>query len=197
MNLPNRLTVLRIIMTAVFVALMSFENFSTFVLAYAVFTVASITDYYDGKIARERNIVTNFGKLLDPVADKVLLCAGFVMLMTIDELRIPGWAIVAIIGREFLITGGRALAASEGVVLAANRWGKFKTIFQMVYIFTFLFLAILLWPIHYWLPEYEVLYRHYVGQASCVSIIGVSALTVYSGIQFTVTNIENLKLGDA
>jgi CDP-diacylglycerol--glycerol-3-phosphate 3-phosphatidyltransferase len=120
MNLPNKLTIARCIMTVFFVGLMSFENFYCYFAAYLVFTVAAITDYYDGKIARERGLVTNFGKLLDPVADKVLLTSAFIMLMKVPELKVPGWAVVVILAREFLVTGARALAAADGEVIAAN-----------------------------------------------------------------------------
>ena len=142
MNLPNKLTVARCFMALIFVGLMSFENAFCYLAAYFLFVAAAITDYYDGKIARERNLVTNFGKLLDPVADKVLMVAALIMLMTIPDLRIPGWTIVLILGREFLVTGARSLAAAEGAVIAANKWGKTKTVLQMVYVSAFLLVAL-------------------------------------------------------
>ena len=126
MNLPNQLTVARFIMALVFVVLMSFHHVVAQSLGYLLFIAATITDFYDGKIARDRNLVTNFGKLLDPVADKVLVVAAFIMLMKNPYLSVPGWTVVAILAREFLITGARSLAASEGVVIAANKWGKTK-----------------------------------------------------------------------
>ena len=142
MNLPNQLTIARCFMAVVFVGLMSFQNFFSYTLAYVVFIVAAITDYYDGKIARERGLVTNFGKLLDPVADKVLLTSAFIMMMKMPELRVPGWAIVVILAREFLVTGARSLAAAEGEVIAASATGKTKTVLQLVYVFTILFFAL-------------------------------------------------------
>lgn len=193
MNLPNRLTVFRLILVPVFVALISFDWLGCYVLAFLVFTVATITDYYDGKIARERNLVTNFGKLWDPVADKVLITAAFIMLMTMPELDIPGWTVIAVIGREFLVTGARSQAAADGLVIAANRYGKMKTILQMTYVFTFFALAILqrvaeqLTGTTYF-PE--VLHA-----ASLWAIVAVAAYTVYSGVQFARANWATLRLG--
>ena len=195
MNLPNQLTIMRIFMTAIFVSLMSFHDVVTFIFAYLVFTIASITDYYDGKIARERNIITNFGKLLDPVADKVLICSAFVMMMTLDELHVPGWAVVLIISREFLVTGARSLAATEGIIIAANKYGKLKTIFQMVYVFTFLFFVIVTWPIKTLCPQHYPIFNDVLSKSSLWCMVYVAAYTVYSGIQFTRINLDNLKLG--
>ena len=142
MNLPNKLTVARCILTAFFVGLLSIENVYCYLVGYIVFVVAAITDYYDGKIARERNLVTNFGKLLDPVADKVLVVSAFVMLLGIPDMNVPPWSIVLILAREFLVTGARSLGAAQGTVIAANKWGKLKTTLQMIYVCTFLFFAV-------------------------------------------------------
>jgi CDP-diacylglycerol--glycerol-3-phosphate 3-phosphatidyltransferase len=200
MNLPNKLTVARCILTVLFVALMTYANPICYIVAYALFAVAAITDYYDGKIARERNLVTNFGKLFDPIADKVLLVAGFIMLMKIPELHIPGWAIVAIIAREFLITGARTLAAAEGVIVAANKWGKLKTLIQMAYIFTFLFFAILSQAANDYqtiadmLPGGHETFTYYLGITSLTAIVFVSIYTVSSGVQFARQNWKLLGL---
>jgi CDP-diacylglycerol--glycerol-3-phosphate 3-phosphatidyltransferase len=106
-----------------------------------LFLAATITDYFDGSIARRRNLVTDFGKLMDPVADKVLMAAAFICL--IPEKAIPTWAVIVIISREFLITGLRLLAANKGVVLPADRMGKHKTAWQMVTVIYFLLLLAL------------------------------------------------------
>lgn len=198
MNLPNQLTIARILMVPCFVFFMSIDHYQAFIVAYIVFTAATITDYYDGKIARDRNLITNFGKLLDPIADKVLLASAFIMLMVSDPLWIPGWAIVVILAREFLITGVRSLAASEGQVIAANKWGKTKTVVQMVYIFTFLFLLTAdriikeVSILKDWLDEYVTLLEW----TSFLGIVIVAAVTVYSGIQFTRSNWRSLNLGN-
>jgi len=176
---------------------LSVDNIATFCLAYLVFIAATVTDYYDGKIARAQNIVTNFGKLLDPVADKVLMVAAFVMLAELDGLSIPGWALVVIIAREFLVTGARSLAASEGAVIAANRWGKTKTVIQMVYVFTFLFFVIVERALHFWYPGGIELYSRILAAASYWGIVFVVVYTAYSGVRFAklnwaVLNLRNL-----
>lgn len=200
MNLPNQLTVLRLFLTLLFVLFMSFEHPIPYFFGYIVFTIAAITDYYDGKIARQYGLITNFGKLLDPVADKVLMVAGFLVLMTIPELRIPAWTITVILAREYLVTGARSLAAAEGSVIAANNQGKIKTILQMVYVFTFMFFALVFEVFDAYpavaasLPVGVDVLKQYIGVASMASIIVVAAYTVYSGITFAKENWTTLKL---
>ena len=191
MNLPNQLTMARCVLTVFFVVFMSFDHTGSYALAYALFAAAAITDYYDGKIARERNLISNFGKLMDPVADKVLMVAAFVMMMRMPELHLPGWTVVAILGREFLITGARSLAAAEGLVLPANAYGKAKTVIQMVFVFVFLALAIL----HRLVFGAEHL--AWLQFCSMWGIIAVSVYTVWSGAQFGWANWTALKLHDA
>jgi CDP-diacylglycerol--glycerol-3-phosphate 3-phosphatidyltransferase len=201
MNLPNKLTVARCFMAGIFVLLMSFPSVPTYVIAYIVFTAAAITDHYDGKIARERNLITNFGKLLDPVADKVLVVAALIMLMKLDGLWIPGWTIIVILAREFLVTGARSLAAADGEVIAAIASGKTKTVLQLVYVFVFLLYAIFLQV----LMEYPAIisrmpgdgvgsYLHIGATASLIGIVLVALYTVYSGVQFARVNWKILKL---
>lgn len=199
MNLPNKLTVARFFMALVFVLLMAFHHVATYVLAYLLFIAATITDHYDGKIARQRNLVTNFGKLLDPVADKVLMAGAFISLMTVPTLWIPAWTVVVIIAREFMITGVRSLAASGGNVIGANTWGKTKTVLQMVYVFTFLALAIIAQALQWllfvpWMPRALEWYHRILAIASLAGIIGVALITVYSGIQFVRVNWNSLGL---
>ncbi len=194
-NLPNKLTLSRIMMVPVFVAVLSFHYMAAYILAFLIFTVATITDYYDGKIARERNLITNFGKLFDPVADKVLVAAAFVMLMKLPELHVPGWTIVAILAREFMVTGARTIAASDGSVIAASRVGKIKTILQMAFIFMFLFFATLAFPIQSMGSEsLSASYLWYLALASYVGSVFIAAFTVYSGIHFVRENWKSLKL---
>ncbi len=203
MNLPNQLTTARFFMALLFVGLMSFSNVFFHIVAYFVFTAATITDYFDGKIARDRNLVTNFGKLLDPVADKVLIIAAFLMMMENPYLRVPGWSIVVIITREFLVTGARSLAATDGAVIAANRWGKTKTVIQMVYVFVFLFFATLflaletLWDGIDRHADLLVQAREILSLASFAGIVFVAVYTVYSGIQFARVNWGILNIGKA
>ena len=101
-------------------------------IALAVFIIASLTDMLDGKIARKYNLVTNFGKFMDPLADKLLVCSALVCLVAVD--RIPAWMVIVIIAREFIISGFRLVASDNGVVIAASYWGKFKTTFQIIMI---------------------------------------------------------------
>ena len=101
-------------------------------ISRAIFVVASVTDWFDGKLARKYNLVTNFGKFMDPLADKLLVCSAMICFIELDKL--PAWIVIIIIGREFIISGFRLIAAENGVVIAANYWGKFKTASQMVMI---------------------------------------------------------------
>ena len=133
MNLPNKLTMLRVFMIPIFVVFMlvditSFDNW----IALAIFIIASLTDLLDGKIARKYNLVTNFGKFMDPLADKLLVCSAMICLVEMHV--IPAWIVIIIIAREFIISGFRLIASDNGVVIAASYWGKFKTVFQMVMI---------------------------------------------------------------
>lgn len=135
MNLPNKLTMLRIFMIPVFVLLFSLlpaENPS----AAICFILASLTDTLDGKIARKRNLITAFGKFMDPLADKILTQAAFILLVGRGD--IPAWIVIVIVARELLITGFRTLAASSGVTIAASKWGKYKTAVQMLTLVLFL-----------------------------------------------------------
>lgn len=143
MNLPNRLTLLRICLIPFFVGFMLMENVTSDLriiaparwLGLIVFIAAAITDYYDGAIARSRNMITSFGKLFDPLADKLLTMAAFVVFVEIQlpsgRPIFPAWAIVVVLAREFLVTGLRTLAISEGRVIQADRWGKHKTAWQL------------------------------------------------------------------
>lgn len=132
MNLPNKLTVFRVICVPIFVAIMLIDSipYNNYI-ALGLFIIASLTDLLDGKIARKYNLVTNFGKFMDPLADKLLVCAALICL---TPTKIPAWITIIIISRELFISGFRTLAADQGIVLAAGWWGKFKTTFQMVMI---------------------------------------------------------------
>ena len=133
MNLPNKLTVLRVLLIPFFVAALLWAGGDNMTLRYgaaAIFIVASLTDLLDGKIARKYNLVTNFGKFMDPLADKLLVCSALICLIELGE--IPAWMVIVIISREFIISGFRLVASDNGVVIAASYWGKFKTTFQMI-----------------------------------------------------------------
>ena len=136
MNLPNKLTILRILLIPVFVFFLMFDNSSIRIIPLIIFIAASLTDTLDGNIARKYNLITDFGKFMDPLADKLLVSSA---LMCFVEMNyISAWIVIIIIGREFLISGFRTLAASKNVTIAANKWGKIKTVFQMVLIIVIL-----------------------------------------------------------
>ena len=133
MNLPNKLTILRIIMIPFFVLFMLLDggaNQTYRYIAAVIFIVASFTDLLDGKIARKYNLVTNFGKFMDPLADKLLVCSGLICFVGLGAL--PAGFVIIIISREFIISGFRLVASDNGVVIAASYWGKFKTVSQMI-----------------------------------------------------------------
>lgn len=134
MNLPNKLTILRMIMIVPFVVFMlaPVGGAAGKWIALVLFVAASLTDLLDGKIARKYNLVTTFGKFMDPLADKLLVCSAMICLVQMG--RIPAWIVIIIISREFIISGFRLVASDKGVVIAASWWGKFKTTFQMVMI---------------------------------------------------------------
>ncbi len=131
MNTPNLLTILRILMVPVFVILMLSPSwrYDRYV-AGILFILASFTDTLDGYLARKHNQITVFGKLMDPLADKLLVCSALICLVDLGQL--PGWIVIIIVGREFIISGFRQVAAERGIVIAASYWGKVKTVSQMV-----------------------------------------------------------------
>lgn len=130
MNLPNKLTVLRVCMVPVFVILMlALPEKSGKWPAALVFIAASATDWFDGYLARKNNLVTDFGKFMDPIADKLLVCSAMICL--VEQNKLAAWMVIIIIGREFIISGFRLVASDKGTVIAASYWGKFKTVFQM------------------------------------------------------------------
>ena len=129
MNLPNKLTIARMCMVPLFMIALMMNTDVSRIVATVIFALASLTDMLDGQIARKYNMVTNFGKLMDPLADKVLTAAAMICLVELGDLA--AWIAVLIIFREYLITGLRSVAASENIVVAANIWGKVKTVCQM------------------------------------------------------------------
>ena len=131
MNLPNKLTILRVIMIPFFVffLLSGVGGSASKWIALVIFAAASITDTLDGYIARRDNLITDFGKFMDPLADKLLVCSALIALVDFD--KVAAWIVIIIIAREFIISGFRLIASDNGIVIAASYWGKFKTNFQM------------------------------------------------------------------
>ena len=177
MNLPNRLTIFRVFCIPAFVVMMLITAIPyNYYIAVLIFILASLTDLLDGKIARKYNLVTNFGKFMDPLADKLLVSAALICL---SPAMIPAWIVIIIISRELFISGFRILAADQGIVLAAGWWGKFKTAFSMVMIVV----LIINTPL-----KNEIL--DIIGWALIwISLI----LTIISMIEYVYKNIEVLK----
>jgi len=198
-NLPNQLSIARCILAIVFVFFMSFTHWLSFAIAYIIFILAAVTDYWDGKIARQTKSITKFGQLIDPIADKVLMVAAFIMMMKLEELKIPGWCVVIILAREFLVTGIRTLVAVDGNIIPADPWGKLKTVLQMTYVIVFLFLATarrLFLDIPFsFMPENVIKsYDPILEKASIFFMIFISIYTLYSGCEILWKNWEKLKL---
>lgn len=133
MNLPNKITMIRIILIPFFVFFMltDFVPYSQYIAA-AVFIIASLTDTLDGYLARKYNLVSNFGKFVDPLADKLLVCSALVCFVALPDNPMPAWGVIVIISRDFIISGFRLVASDAGVVIAASWWGKIKTVVQML-----------------------------------------------------------------
>ena len=142
MNLANRLTLTRLILVPFFLSFTILDNVYTRIAALFFFVVGSLTDVIDGYIARKRRVVTVLGTFLDPLADKLLISAAFICFVQLQEIYVPAWMVVLIISREFLITGLRTLAASQGRILSAEPTGKFKTTSQIITIITILVVLI-------------------------------------------------------
>ncbi len=182
LNLPNKLTVLRLILTALLVVVLSTPLPEKWTVGLLIFIVASLTDYWDGMLARKLNLITNFGKLMDPLADKVLMAAVFVLLCA--DGWIPAWVVVAVLAREFIVTGMRLVAGSQGQVLAAEALGKHKTIWQIVAASYYLtMLATSEWLLGWLAPvfEWRPLSPDIMGT---LLIVIMAALTLASGVRY-------------
>lgn len=170
MNLPNKITIVRICLIPFFVASLLIDFPMHEPIALILFIVASASDAVDGHLARSRNLITDFGKFMDPLADKLLVCSAFICLVELQ--LIPSWVVIVIIAREFAITGLRTLAANDGIVIAASKWGKAKTISQMIAI-----IALLLYN---W-PPCQIMALSVFGT---VMIYVALVLTLVSGIDY-------------
>jgi len=204
MNLPNKITMIRIFLVPIFiiVVLLPFDWAS--IVGLIIFLIASITDSLDGHIARSRNMVTNFGKFLDPLADKLLVSAALIALVGMD--KIPSWFATIVIAREFMVTGIRLLAASEGRVIAASIWGKIKTITQIIAISLLLIdftprLAaydadvFMINKLKYLFSTFlEAPVANTIGILATFMIIVAIIMTIFSGVDYLVKNKDVLKL---
>lgn len=179
MNLPNRLTLLRVILIPFFLLFMYIDVPLHYGIALLIFSAASITDALDGKIARKWNLVTNFGKFLDPLADKVLVLAALAVFVELSEVNMGAIPLIIITAREFMVSGLRLLAANSGIVVAAGVWGKLKTAFTMVAIIAILFWLCLCFDFGIDFPE---TFRKAIDNVVVPVLIWISTvLTVISG----------------
>lgn len=176
MNLPNKLTVLRIVLTPFYLAAMVIDFEYHYLVAAAIFIVASVTDFLDGKIARKNNLVTTFGKLCDPVADKMLTTAALLAFMQLGLCNI--WIVMIVLTREFLVTSFRLVASAQGVVIAAGIWGKLKTASQMVFS-----IAIML-ALHF-VVEFNLDFERFALVSNILLWI-TAVLTVVSGVKYII-----------
>jgi len=176
MNLPNKLTLLRVIMIPFFVVAM---YLSYKWVALAIFIVASLTDMADGKIARKYNLVTDFGKFMDPLADKMLVISALICL--VESMRIAAFIVIIIVAREFIISGFRLIAVEKGKVIAASWWGKFKTTFQMIMV------VLMIADVDYSLSANASFGEAYSILTNVIMVIAV-ALTIISLVDYLVKN---------
>ena len=205
MNLPNKITLSRIILVTFFMIIMFLPIPYINLIAFLVFVIAASTDCVDGHLARSKNMVTNFGKFLDPLADKLLVTAALIALVGQDKL--PSWIATVIIAREFIVTGIRLIASGEGRVIAASMWGKVKTVTQIIAISLLLIDKYRL-PAEesdiFMLGKLETLFANFIqaplegviGILSTIMVIVAVITTIYSGYDYIVKNKDVLKLED-
>ena len=189
MNLPNKLTVLRIILAPLFLVLALWEFPFHYAAALIVFIAAALTDMFDGKIARARGLITNFGKFLDPLADKMLTTAAFLLFMVKGQMNV--WALFLVLTREFMVTSVRLIAAKDGKVIAASYWGKLKTVAQFIaIIYTLTAMEFATWQGLFSLPAAVFAVPLVVGQVFIwVSVV----LTLIAGVEYVWQNREYFK----
>jgi CDP-diacylglycerol--glycerol-3-phosphate 3-phosphatidyltransferase len=186
MNLPNKLTVSRFVMTALLLVVMLSRSPVNDTAALVLFVAACLTDFFDGRLARARKLITNFGILMDPLADKILTCAVFIALVERGqmyqetEVKVAAWMAIVIVSRELAITGLRLLAAARNVVLAAERYGKHKTTSQMIAIIALLVLD----AYGEWFPLLQMLFRPWLPTFAWLALWITVVLTVSSGVLY-------------
>ncbi len=198
MNLANKLTVLRVLLVPVFIILVIINSFWANIFALLVFIAASITDYYDGVIARKQNMVTTLGIFLDPLADKLLVTSAFILFVGIYTLNVPAWMVICIIAREFIITGLRSIAASKNIIIPASMAGKVKTTSQMIAIITILVILVVNATLtkFFLLTPYDLLdmhgWQHILGlvliHAPYWLMLIATIFTLYSGINYIISH---------
>jgi len=183
-NLPNTLTVSRIFLTVIFIIIFTQKGLEPKVFALIIFTLASLTDYLDGYIARKHNLISRFGKIMDPIADKFLLLSAFFIFMQMHLIAV--WMFILIFAREVSVTGLRLFAIRKGLTLAAEGAGKVKTVLQIVSVYLIIIFSILAQlSIH--TQQYQILMRRFINGIDALMLI-VVAVTLWSGITFLGNN---------
>lgn len=191
MNLPNKLTILRIILTFVFMLLIFSSGLVYKILALLVFILAALTDWFDGKIAKSKNLITDFGKIMDPIADKVLVLAAFLSFIQLQ--LVPAWMVMVIIARELIITSLRIFALSKGKVIAASKSGKHKTVSQMIAIFIILLSIVFkeaMQNLVFWRPLFE----RALNNINYTAMFMTTVFTIISGTSFIWCNRKLIKI---
>jgi CDP-diacylglycerol---glycerol-3-phosphate 3-phosphatidyltransferase len=183
MNLPNRLTIVRLVLTLPFVAALSLQFPGAKLLALLLFIASSTTDYADGYIARRFELITDFGKLMDPLVDKIMTMSAFICLVSLGS--VPAWAVIVIVSREFMITGLRLVAAARGKVLQAERLGKFKTVLQIVTILYWLMVVAIIDDSGKLISPATVALLNMAGS---ILVLLTVALTLWSGVSYFAKN---------
>jgi CDP-diacylglycerol--glycerol-3-phosphate 3-phosphatidyltransferase len=198
LNLPNRLTLSRVAAVPILMACLLSETLWGQYAALLVFILAALTDYWDGRLARKHGWVTNFGRIMDPLADKLLMATVFICFVQLGFA--PAWMVILIIGREFAITGLRILAAAQGRVIAASASGKHKTVSQIVAVIVILVLNAVVCTLRAWSPPWEyalvslgpagVVLLHVIDYAPYTCMFVAAVLSLYSGVEYLVKNRE-------
>lgn len=190
MNIANKLTLFRIILVPFLVIFLAYDYVYTYYLSLFVFIIASVTDIYDGKIARAYNLETTFGKFADPLADKILVSAALISFVGMPVLHIPAWMVILIVAREFVVTGLRIIVMSKGVVIPASLRGKLKTTFQMTTIMLILFILLIKAYLKDTLEirDIPLLFRLILEYTPVVLISITTLFTVITGVGFTLSH---------
>ncbi|MFA5858320.1 MAG: CDP-diacylglycerol--glycerol-3-phosphate 3-phosphatidyltransferase [Elusimicrobiota bacterium] len=189
LNIANKITLIRVVLIPFFIICLLIPGFVYTVAALIIFVICSLTDSFDGMLARKYNLVSTFGKFVDPLADKLLVSSAFVSFIAIDQLSVPAWMVIIILAREFIITGMRGLAATSGRVIAADTSGKVKTTVQMIVIILILTVLCVLSGIKYGMFDTGIDYDRAVVIAKNVGFYSVAltvVVTIYSGIDYLV-----------
>ncbi len=187
MNTPNKLTIVRVVLIPLFMMFYLAEDMVSLIMAFLVFLAAAITDHFDGKLARQNNQVTTFGKLMDPIADKLLIFGAFLCFMQRDMGHINAWVLIIVLFREFLVTGVRMIAMGENNVIAASMWGKAKTVSQFVLVIAVMVFEIITMCFDF-MPFSTDILAYVMDVLTYIMLVVSVVLTIYSGWDYVWKN---------